>query len=66
MEEECGTSYNGGCRHSFPSVEVQRICGRTGHDTVEEMDLMGGLVQKTEKEFKKFSVFVCGCVAVFV
>lgn len=41
----------GGCCHSFPLVEEPRICGRSerGEATVEEMDLMGCLVQKTER-----------------
>lgn len=49
MKEEWGASrvIMGGCRHSFPLVE-ERICGRAGDATVEEMDLMGCLVQKTE------------------
>lgn len=38
----------GGCRHSFPLVGEQRFCEK-GDATVEEMDLMGCLVQKTER-----------------
>lgn len=60
-----------GCRHSFPSVEEPRICGRRGegrcHSRGNGLDgLFGAENRGIVLKNLGVSVFVHGCVALFV